>query len=132
MCCSKHFAEPVVKKLLRSALFVAILALLYLVNFALWCELRYLLGRSSHTLLTALLAAFFLLLFRRDPKDLLATSIAYGLLLVQIVMLAIVAPPARILPKSFAVAVSEANCWALSVAMLAMLVTAFSIFFSSA
>ena len=133
MCCSKFFAEPVIKKILRSALFfVAILVFLCLVNFALGCELRYVLGRASHTLLTALLATIFLLLFRKDPKDLLATVVAYGLLLVPVVMLAIVAPPARILPKSFAVAVSEANCWALSVAMLAMLVTASSIFFSSA
>lgn len=133
MCCLKPFAVPIVKKALRGALFfVAILAFLCLVNFALGCELRYVLGRSSHTLLTALLATFFLILFRRDPKDLLATAVAYGLLLVPVVMLAIVAPPARILPKSFAIAVSEANCWALSVAMLTMLVTASSIFFSFA
>lgn len=133
MCSLKPFADPVVKNILRGVLFfVAILVFLCLVNFALGCELRYVLGRSSHTLLTALLATFFLFLFRRDPKDLLATAVAYGLLLVPIVMLAIVAPPARILPKSFAIAVSEANCWALSVAMLTMLVTASSIFFSSA
>lgn len=133
MCCQKSFAEPVVKRILIGILlFVAILVLLCLVNLALGCDLRYVLGRPSHTLLTVLLATFFLFLFRRDPKDLWATAVAYVLLLVPAVMLAIVAPPARILPKSFAVAVSEANCWALSVAMLTMLVTASSIFFSSA
>ena len=133
MCHSKRFAEPVVKKILCGGLlFTGVLVCLCLVNVILGCDLRYVLGRSSHTLLTALLATFFLFLFRRDPRDLLATAVAYGLLLIPVVMLAIVAPPARIVPKSFAVAVSEANCWALSVAMLTMLVTASSIFFSSA
>lgn len=133
MCCTKRLAEPTVKIILRGFfLFGSILLFLCLINLVLGCDPRYVLGRSSHTLLTALLATFFLFLFRRDPKDLGATLVAYGLLLVPVVMLAFVAPPARILPKSFAVAVSEANCWALSVAMLTMLVTASSIFFSSA
>ena len=130
---SKIFTVPVIKKILSGCLFFGtILAFLCLINHSLGCDLRYVLGRSSHTLLTALLATFFLFLFRRDPKDLWATLVAYVLLLVPVVMLAIVAPPNRILPKSFAVAVSEANCWALSVAMLTMLVTASSIFFTSA
>lgn len=64
MCSLKPFAEPVVKNILRGVLFfVAILVFLCLVNFALGCELRYVLGRSSHTLLTALLATFFFVSF---------------------------------------------------------------------
>lgn len=125
--------KSVVKILLQgSFLFVVVLTSLCLINLALGCDLRYVCGRLSHTLLTSLLTTFFLFLFRRDPKDLAVTALAYGFLLVPVVMLAIVAPPARIVPKSFSVAISEANCWALSVAMLTMLLTASSVFFSSA
>ena len=116
-----------------SLLFFAILFFVCVVNLLLGGgeNLRFVLGRPSHTLLTVILAGWFIYLFRKDPRDLIATSIAYALLLIPVAMLSTMGPPTQISLKYFFVAISEANCWALSMAMLAMLVTASSVLFSS-
>lgn len=114
-------------------LFCLILVFVCFVNLVLIGEENFcfVLGRPSHTLLTVFLATGFIYLFRKDRKDLVATSIAYALLLVPVIMLSTMEPPAQTSSKYFFVAISEGNCWALSMAILTMLVTASSALFSS-
>lgn len=113
-------------------LFCVILFFVCVVNLLLTGgNFRFVLGRPSHTLLTIFLATGFISLFCKDLRDLVATSIAYALLLIPVVMLSTMGPPTQTSSKHFFVSISEANCWALSMAMLTILVTASSVLFSS-
>lgn len=110
-------------------LFLAIFFFICLGNFFLGVAIDQIYGRFPHTLMTAGLGSSFLLLIRKDQKDIFASILAYFLLLIPIVFLATLSPLQNLfLKKDFSVLISEANCWALSTSVLVMLVTIFSAF----
>lgn len=95
-------------------------------------EWRYAIGHASHTVLTAVMATIFLLIFRRDRKDLLATGLTYALLALPVFLAThTLSPEGGALTKRLARGATDGNSWALAISMFLMLVAASSVFVRS-